>query len=824
MLTSEIVARIMPATVLQYTQHYLVQHLLTDSRKILHPAGSIFFAIKGAFHNGHTYIPALYAKGIRQFILEDITYIPEVKSVGDLNTYFPEANFWQVDSSLRALQQVVAYHRSRFTLPVIGITGSNGKTIVKEWLAQLLSPDELVCKSPRSYNSQIGVPLSVWQLNENHTLGIFEAGISRPAEMEYLRPIIQPAYGIFTNIGSAHDEGFTSRQEKVAEKLKLFNEVKLLFYCRDHTDIHAAVLTQRLPAFTWSRHQPADLQIINLRVSGGQANITFRFAGQEQALLLPYADEASIENIIHCLAVLLWRQVPVEEIQQRLNKLSPVAMRLEMKEAINNCYLIDDTYNNDLAGLAIALNLLLHQPRQGKKTLILSDVLQSGLSEEILYSRVAEVVKAKQIDRLIGIGPTISRFREAFGPGSEFYPDTAEFLKAFKPENFRNETILVKGARVFQFEKIVAAFQRKVHGTVLEVNLDALVHNLNYYRAKLQPETKIMVMVKAFAYGSGSYEIANLLQFHRVDYLAVAYTDEGVHLRENGISLPIMVMNPSPDSFAKIQQYHLEPEIYSLEILAACLESLENQPLNIHLKLDTGMHRLGFTPDDLVTVIGWLKAAPQLHVISTFSHLAGADEALHNEFSQKQIEQFREMAAQLEAGLGYPVLKHILNSAGIVRFPEHQLNMVRLGIGLYGVESAGQEQEGLRTVGTLKTTISQVKEVPAGDTVGYSRRGVASAAKKIATIAIGYADGYDRRFGNGVGQVLVNGQPAPIIGNVCMDMCMVDVTGLKVNVGDTVEIFGEHVNIIRLAQSIGTIPYELLTNVSARVKRIFYAE
>ncbi|KAA5543966.1 bifunctional UDP-N-acetylmuramoyl-tripeptide:D-alanyl-D-alanine ligase/alanine racemase [Adhaeribacter rhizoryzae] len=825
MLTSRIVAGIIPAQVLQYTQDYTAQHLLTDSRKMLHPASSVFFAIKGAFHNGHTYVPVLYAKGVRQFILEDVLYIPEVKSVADLNILFPEANFWQVESSLRALQQLAAYHRSRFSLPVFAITGSNGKTIVKEWLAQLLSPDELVCKSPRSYNSQIGVPLSVWQLNEHHTLGIFEAGISKPAEMEYLRPIIKPTYGIFTNIGSAHNQGFASRQQKIAEKLKLFTEVELLFYCQDHTSIHEAVQAQGLPAFTWSRSQPANLQIISCRVAGGQANITFRFAGEEQGLLLPYADEASIENMMHCLAVLLWRGLPIDEIQHRLNKLLPVAMRLEMKEAINNCYLIDDTYNNDLAGLGIALDLLLHQPRQGKKTLILSDVLQSGLSDEILYRQVADVVKSKKIDRLIGIGATISRHQDKFEQESQFYTDTDEFLNDFKPDNFRNETILVKGARIFQFEQIVAVFQRKVHGTVLEVNLDALVHNLNYYRAKLQPATKIMVMVKAFAYGSGSYEIANILQFHRVDYLAVAYTDEGVHLRENGISLPIMVMNPSPDSFAKIQQYHLEPEIYSLEILQACLAATQNksQPLNIHIKLDTGMHRLGFTPEDLATVAQILKAAPQLRVVSTFSHLAGADEALHNSFSQEQVKQFREMAAQLEAGLGYPVLKHILNSAGIVRFPEHQLNMVRLGIGLYGVEATGQEQEGLRTVGTLKTTVSQVKEVPAGETVGYSRRGVAATPKKIATIAIGYADGYDRRFGNGVGQVWVNGQLAPIIGNICMDMCMVDVTGLSVHVGDAVEIFGEHRNITQLAQTIGTIPYELLTNVSARVKRIFFA-
>jgi len=826
MLTSESVSAILQAPALQFTQEYPLQHLLTDSRKILHPAGSVFFTIKGAFHNAHTYLPALYAQGVRQFIVQDITEIPGVKHPDDLRKVLPAANVWQVESSLRALQQLAAYHRSQFNLPVWAITGSNGKTIVKEWLAQLLSPDELICKSPRSYNSQVGVPLSVWQLNASHSLGIFEAGISRPGEMVNLGPIIQPTFGIFTNIGTAHDEGFSSRAQKVAEKLILFSGVQRLFYCLDHADIHEAVLAQGIPVFTWSRHQAADLQIISCQVSGQQANIIFWFAGKEHALLLPYADEASVENILYCLAVMLWRGVPIEEIQHRLNKLAPVAMRLEMKEAINSCYLIDDTYNNDLGGLVIALDLLLHQPRRGKKTLILSDVLQSGLHEEALYHQVADVVKAKQVDKLIGIGPTIVRHQAKFNLEKYFYSGTTEFLNNFRADEFRNETILVKGARVFAFENIVAAFQRKVHGTVLEVNLDALVHNLNYYRAKLQPQTKIMVMVKAFAYGSGSYEIANILQFHGVDYLAVAYTDEGVQLRENGISLPIMVMNPSPDSFAKIQQYHLEPEIYSLEILQACRAATQSQttPLFIHLKLDTGMHRLGFAAIELELLLQTLQESPQLLVKSTFSHLAGADEALYNDFSQLQIQQFREMAAQLEAGLGYPVIKHILNSAGIVRFPGHQLDMVRLGIGLYGVEATGQEQEGLRTVGTLKTTVSQVKIVHAGDTVGYSRRGIAATNKKTATIAIGYADGYDRRFSNGVGKVLINGQSVPIIGNVCMDMCMVDVTGLEVKAGDAVVIFGEEQNITAMAAAIGTIPYELLTNVSARVKRVFYTE
>jgi alanine racemase len=828
MLRFEELAVITHGGLLQYRQEYTIQHLLLDSRKLINPVSSVFFAIKGTFNDGHDYISNLYHRGVRQFVVEQISDIPGIKHTSSLAISFPEANFLQVNSSLTALQQLAAFHRQQYTLPVFAITGSNGKTIVKEWLAQLLSPDERIAKSPRSYNSQIGVPLSIWQLNSNHTLGIFEAGISRPGEMEKLARIIQPTEGIFTNIGPAHAEGFEFLEQKIAEKLKLFQPVDCLFYCRDHTEIHAAVQATNIPAFTWSRQQlPADIQIKVVGAQGNRFVLHFEYKNTVATLVLPFTDEASVENGLHCLAVLLSRQVPVADIQSRFLKLAPVAMRLEMKEGINGCYLIDDTYNNDLGGLTIALDLLVNQTRTEVKTVILSDLLESGLPEEVLYARVAEFIRAHRIHRLIGIGPIISRHGLNFAPNSQFYETTAKFLQQFKPDHFQNETILVKGARVFEFEQIVAAFQRKIHGTMLEVNLDALVHNLNFYRAKLAPETKIMVMVKAFAYGSGSYEIANLLQFHRVDYLTVAYPDEGISLREHGISLPIMVMSPSPDSFTKLQQYQLEPEIYSLDILEACIRALPAHPdfrQNIHLKVDTGMHRLGFTAADLDLLFTRLTATPQLKVVSIFSHLAGADEALYNDFSELQVTRFRSMATQAEAQLGYPVLKHILNSAGIVRFPEHQLDMVRLGIGLYGVEATGAEQDALRMVSRLTTTVSQVKAVAAGETVGYSRRGIADQPKQIATIAVGYADGYDRRFGNGVGQVYINQQRVPTIGNICMDMCMLDVTGQEIKAGDEVEVFGENINITEMARKIGTIPYELLTNVSARVKRVFYAE
>ncbi|QMU31134.1 bifunctional UDP-N-acetylmuramoyl-tripeptide:D-alanyl-D-alanine ligase/alanine racemase [Adhaeribacter radiodurans] len=827
MLRFQDLADLTHGNLLQLKQDYLIQYLLTDSRKLAHPASSLFFAIKGVYNNGHQYIANLYKRGVRQFVIEESNAIPGVKQTDALERAFPEANFLQVNSSLAALQKLTAYHRSQFSLPVIAITGSNGKTIVKEWLAQLLSPDERVVKSPRSYNSQIGVPLSVWQINQNHTLGIFEAGISRMAEMEKLAAVIQPTEGIFTNIGQAHAQGFESVAQKITEKLKLFQNVERLYYCLDHVPVHEAVVAANIPAFTWSRHQSADLQIVNSALQNNHFACKFKYQQQTGTLLIPFTDEASIENCLHCLAVLLVRQVPLLEIQQRFLKLTPVAMRLEMKEAINNCYLLDDSYNNDLSGLSIALDVLQNQTRTVKKSVILSDLLESGLSEEVLYSQVAELIRVHRIDRLVGIGPVISRHKLKFELPAEFFADTNEFLEKFNADNYRQETILLKGARVFEFEKIVSAFQRKVHGTVLEVNLDALVHNLNFYRAKLAPETKLMVMVKAFAYGSGSYEIANLLQFHRVDYLTVAYPDEGISLRGHGISLPIMVMSPSPDSFTKLQQYKLEPEIYSLEILEACMKALPSDPSyrqNIHLKLDTGMHRLGFTETDLEPLFARLEATPQLRVISAFSHLAGADEAMYNDFSQLQISRFRAMVQQVENRLGYKVIKHILNSAGIVRFPEHQMDMVRLGIGLYGVEATGMEQDALRTVGQLKTTISQVKAVASGETVGYSRKGIADEPKQIATIAIGYADGYDRRFGNGVGQVLIKKQKAVIIGNICMDMCMLDVTGLDVKAGDEVEVFGENITIGKMARKIGTIPYELLTNISGRVKRVFFAE
>ncbi|ALI98789.1 bifunctional UDP-N-acetylmuramoyl-tripeptide:D-alanyl-D-alanine ligase/alanine racemase [Rufibacter tibetensis] len=823
MFTFKEIAQVVGGMLVQCKATYPVQHLLTDSRKIANAVSSVFFAIRGEFHDGHQYIPELYAAGVRQFVVEDAS------GVMDLST-LPEANVLLVSDSIHAMQRLAAYHRRKFAIPVIGITGSNGKTIVKEWLAQLLSASERVVKSPRSYNSQIGVPLSVWQINESHTVGVFEAGISKPDEMEHLASVLQPTIGVFTNLGSAHDEGFISPTQKLEEKLKLFEHVNQLIYCADQKPVQEVIQVTGLPGFAWSTHEhpAAQVQLKVLEMHHGKTRIRFRYNGKGQDFTLPFADEASLENALHCLAVLLYLGVKPEELLGRFERLHPVAMRLERKEAINGCYVIDDTYNNDLAGLRIALDVLGQQARRGRKTLIVSDLLEAGVEETALYQQVAQEITSRGVDRVIGIGDIITRHQDLFPAGSEFYLGTDSFLGQLRSETFRQETILVKGARVFQFEKIVAALQQQIHGTKLEVNLDALVHNLNYYRTKVPARVKIMVMVKAFAYGAGAYEIANLLQFQRVDYLAVAYADEGIALREHGITLPIMVMNPSPDSFLKMRQYSLEPEIYSPDLLHRFLDYFpkkSSKTPRIHLKLDTGMHRLGFNPSELEEALEVLDHMPHVRVQSVFSHLAGADEALYNDFSQEQITQFKQMATQVEKALGYSVTKHILNSAGIVRFGEKAaFDMVRLGIGLYGIESAGQEQGNLLTVGQLKTTVSQVKYIKAGETIGYSRRGIAATDKQTATIAIGYADGYDRRFGNGVGVVLINGQRAPIIGNVCMDMCMVDVTGLDVRAGDEVLVFGEELPLTELASRIGTIPYELLTNVSTRVKRVFFNE
>jgi alanine racemase len=816
-------------------------HLLTDSRQLIFPQQTLFFAIKGEHHDGHQFLAELYQKGVRQFVVEHKVLTDKLLKIIES---FENTQIWKVDSSLKALQEVAKRHRSHYDIPVIGITGSNGKTIVKEWLSQLLSPDFRIAKSPKSYNSQIGVPLSVWQLNDTHTLGIFEAGISQPHEMKSLQEIIKPTIGIFTNIGSAHDEGFRSRKQKVTEKLRLFTQCKRLIYRTDYSDISEEIRLILQPVnpacelISWGTTEHCTVQL-EWHKDNDQTYIVMKSALEiydNQLFSVPFTDEASVENVIHCLILMLSMDIPSAEIRQRVSRLRPISMRLELKEGVNKCYIIDDTYNNDLVGLTIALNFLGQQEQRSQKIAILSDLLQTGQKEEELYRQINTLLQQKGVQKLIAIGEAFARNAHVISIDATYFATTDAFLNKLSLDSFEDALLLIKGARPFQFERIVHRLQQKVHGTVLEINLDALTHNLNFYRNQVGNDTRIMAMVKAFAYGSGSAEVAQLLQFHRVDYLAVAYADEGVLLRQNGIELPIMVMNPSPSTFDKLIEYQLEPEIYSHKILDEWLEFIslrsedsllsdtESGSGKIHIKLDTGMHRLGFTDADVPTLIQKLKQNPFLEVASIFSHLVGADEAIHNEFSRLQYERFITGSTQLEAALGYRPLRHILNSAGIVRFPEYKMDMVRLGIGLYGVEVNRQAQRSLQQIGTFKTVVSQVKYLPAGETIGYSRTGILEKESSIATIALGYADGYDRRFSKGVGKVLINGTLCPVVGNVCMDMTMVDATGVTVQEGDEVIVFGKDLPITHLADQINTIPYEILTGISERVKRVFYKE
>ncbi|CAH0994069.1 Alanine racemase [Emticicia aquatica] len=801
--------------------------LLTDSRFVSQPAQSIFFAIKGEHHDGHQFIDDLYQKGVREFVVE------KKAATNDFQNHLSKlvgAKFWLVENAIRALQNLSAEHRQKFDIPVIGVTGSNGKTIVKEWLGALLKDDSVV-KSPRSYNSQLGVPLSVWEMNENHTLGIFEAGISKSGEMEYLEPIIRPSIGIFTNIGSAHDEGFRSRKQKATEKLRLFQRSKTLIYCKDYEDIDDEIrillkaVNPSIELIGWSRKAGAKIYV-NATKLNSYSTLQILWNSKIYDFKIPFVDDASIENATHCIFLMLHQTINVNVIQNRLDALKPIAMRLELKQGINDCYLIDDTYNNDYAGLSVALNFMSQQHTKRSKVLIISDLLQSGLEETELYESIGDLIKGKEIDQIIGIGEVISRNQKYFKNGV-FYHSTEEFLEKYPINQLQSSLILVKGARKFEFEKIINRLIHKVHGTVFEVNLDALTNNLNFYRNKVGSGTKIMVMVKAFAYGSGSAEVASLLEYHRVDYLGVAYTDEGVVLRQNGIKLPIMVLNPQPESFSKLVEYKLEPEIYSFKLLNQYLDFISSTEttFKIHLKLDTGMHRLGFEEQDIEALIGLLKENPQIEIASIFSHLVGADESEHNAFSKTQIEKFDRMSKQIITSLNsQKTLRHICNSAGIIRFPDAKFDMVRLGIGLYGVEVTGSEQKSLQTVGTLKTVISQIKNLKAGETIGYSRKGILEKDSRIATIAIGYADGFDRGFSKGVGKVLVNGVACPVVGNVCMDMTMIDITDAICEEGDEVIIFGKDLSIRDLADSIGTITYEILTGVSERVKRVFYKE
>lgn len=800
-----------------------VKWLLTDSRSLSMPEETLFFALVTKRGDGHRYITDLYGRGVRQFVVSAHPTTDELERM-------PQAAFLLVDDTLAALQQLGREHRSQYQIPVVGITGSNGKTVVKEWLAQLLAPDKRVARSPRSYNSQVGVPLSVWQIDEATDIALIEAGISRMGEMKRLRRIISPTIGLLTNLGGAHQENFVSELDKCREKLELCRDCEVVIYNNDDPLIAQAVelSVQTAREIAWSRNN-SDKPLYIASVAQGENSTTIRYnyLGLPGEYTIPFTDEASVENSIHCLAVCLYLVIPMEEIARRMALLEPVAMRLEVKEGKNGCTLINDSYNSDLASLDIALDFMARRPeREGRqRVLILSDLLQTGKPSRSLYRKVATLAESRGVDRIIGIGPEISASASRFNTQASFYETTEEFLQSDELRTLRRSLVLVKGSRSFGFDRIADWLTLKVHETTLEIDLDAMVANLNHYRSMMQPTVKTVCMVKAFAYGAGFYEIAKTLQDHRVDYLAVAVADEGEQLRKAGITANILVMNPEMTAFKTLFDNHLEPEIYSFALLDAMIHACEHEGYvnyPVHIKIDTGMSRLGFAPDDMPRLIERLNRQKAVIPRSVFSHLAGSDSADLDDFTHLQAARFQQAADMLQAAFPHKILRHLCNSAGIERFPEYHHDMVRLGLGLYGISPVGDRL--LHPISTLKSTILQIHEVPESETIGYSRRGQLTRPSRIASLPIGYADGLNRRLGNGRGYCIVNGRPAPYVGNICMDVCMIDVTDIPCHEGDSVEIFGPTLPVTQLAQWLDTIPYEVLTGISTRVRRIYMVE
>jgi len=799
--------------------------LLTDSRSLCFPEETLFFALKTERHDGHAYIPELYRRGVRNFV---VTGMPEGYADG-----YPEANFLKVTDARKALQRLAERHRDEFNVPVVGITGSNGKTVVKEWLYQLLSPYKYVTRSPRSYNSQTGVPLSVWLMNEQTEVGIFEAGISQPGEMQALRDIIQPTIAVLTNIGAAHQENFASKEEKCREKTVLFHDAETIVYNADDELIRRTVAESAYkgePLYYSMTDKKAPVFIADVTKGDTSTTVTYVYRqGYEEKYTIPFIDDASVANSITCAVVALKLGLSAGELAGGMARLEPVAMRMEVKQGRHGCTLINDSYNSDVNSLDIALDFMNRRPdHQGRRrTLILSDIFQSGETAADLYREVGSLVKKRGVQKFIGIGPELSQHSRAIPVAEKFFFSSVDaFLRSEVFRSMRDEVILIKGARAFGFDRVTDLMVQKVHETVLEVNLGALVENLNYYRSFMKPETKLVCMIKADAYGAGSVEIAKTLQDHRVDYLAVAVADEGATLRRNGITANIMIMNPEMTAFKTMFDYDLEPEVYSFRLLDALIKAAEKEGITdypVHIKIDTGMHRLGFDPlHDMDALINRLKHQSAVIPRSVFSHFVGSDSDSFDDFSAHQFELFDKASKQLQAAFKHKILRHIDNSAGIEHFPNRQLDMCRLGLGLYGIDSRNNEI--IHTVSTLKTTILQLRRVPAGDTVGYSRKGTIDHDSVRAAIPIGYADGLNRHLGNRRGYCLVNGKRAGYVGNICMDVAMIDVTGIDCKEGDTVEIFGEHLPVTVLSDILDTIPYEVLTCISNRVKRVYFQD
>lgn len=848
-----------------------VRHLATDSRSLPGTQDVMFLAIRGNNHDGNDYLEEVYERGVRCFLTD---HDPDLQGM-------EEASFCVVKDVMKALHTLAAKRRQAFTGHLLAITGSNGKTIVKEWLWQMLRQETGVIRSPRSYNSQLGVPLSLWQLSGKYETAIIEAGISMPGEMDRLEQIIGPDTGILTNIGTAHSENFSSDTQKLREKLQLFRRCKTLVYRADlHVEgrpvgaclsdlpvkkagwllkggtngfrvsgksrdtnpaghdgqtSHGAAKGDAPDSLRESDRDDRTGEAAEMSLTGdvlyryrvtartGEAvQVSLDHGGRENRFTLPFTDDASVENILHVVTFCLEFGISAERIRVLLGGLEPVEMRLQTLKGIHGTTLVNDVYNSDLAGLRVALDVLMQQGSHNEKAVILSDLFQSGMEDEDLYAEVARLLAFRKADRVIGIGPAISGQHSQFPAGSRFFKDTSTFLQEFDPRELENAAVLIKGARKFRFEDITDRLQLQVHKTVLEINVTEMVRNLNYFRSLVKPSTKIMVMVKALSYGAGSYEIAEFLQHEKIDYLAVAFPDEGIRLRRAGVKLPVMVMNTDAADYGKVLSYGLEPEIFSreglLEFVSVCrYMGVSDQP--VHIKLDTGMHRLGFVKEELAWLAGTL-AEGEVKVRSLFTHLAGSGDPALDEFTHRQLASFREMAAYIgESTVETPML-HALNSAGIERFPEYQMDMVRIGIGLYG---QGVKRQ-LDPVSTFRTVISQVRELQPGETVGYGRSGKVDRPSRIATIPVGYADGINRHLGNGQFSFLVNGTMVPTIGNICMDMTMLDVTGTEAAPGDTVELFGKNCSVSRMAEQLDTIVYEILTSIPERVKRVYIRE
>ena len=784
-----------------------INWLLIDSRSLCFPDETLFFALKTEKNDGHKYIEELYRRGVRNFVVEDIPLPVSSMAAGALGG----CNFLVVKSPLQALQDLAAHHRSKLDIPVIGITGSNGKTTVKEWLYQLLSPDFNVCRSPRSYNSQVGVPL-------------IEAGISQPGEMAKLERIVKPTIGVMTNLGAAHQENFLSYDIKCAEKLQLFqNSQKVVLNTDNVTVLHAA---EALPECV----ERVKLEVRNVEKENDHAIVHFEYQGSVGQYTIPFIDDASIENSITCFSTVLTlgMGLSLDTLCDRMSKLEPVAMRLEVKAGKNGCTLINDSYNSDVQSLDIALDFMCRRPetRKQHRTLILSDILQSGESSKSLYSRVAQMAASRGIEKVIGVGEELSACADYFPMEHYMFRTTEALIRSEEFNALSNEFILIKGARQFRFDKVSDLLTLKVHQTILEVNLNALVNNVRYYRRFMNPETKMVCMVKASGYGVGSLETSKTLQDNGVDYLAVAVADEGADLREAGITANIMIMNPETTSFKMLFDYRLEPEVFSFDLLEQLIHAAEKEGITnfpIHIKLDTGMHRLGFNPQtEMPRLIERLQRQTALVPCSVFSHFVGSDGDEFDAFSRQQFKLYDEASRQLQAAYSHKIIRHICNSAGIEHFPEYHLDMVRLGLGLYGINARNNQI--LNNVATLKTTILQIRDVPKGDSIGYSRRTILERDSRIAAIPIGYADGLNRHLGNRGCYCLVNGQKADYVGNICMDVCMIDVTGIDCKEGDQVEIFGDNLPVTVLSDALGTIPYEVLTCISNRVQRVYVQE